>query len=103
MQEILKPSSCPRWSHCSASMCPLEEAREALVVRNEDKVCFLLTESVKRGAAARFRERGLEQIFEYMVGATPEVTRRWGRIRSALERAMKSGSRWDSAPKGGRG
>jgi len=60
---------------------------------HDDSVCFYLTEAVKADAEANFRGRGRIELFQVVSKLIQPMSLRWGRIRSSLDRARKSGSR----------
>lgn len=85
--------SCPRWGMCIAPICPLDSQWSRRTLASDDPICFYLTESVKEGAEAIFKGRGRGNLFAVMCGHVSPMSGRWSRIRRALERAKKSGSR----------
>ena len=91
---------CPRWSKCSAPICPLDDQWNWRVMTNSDSVCFYLVESVKRGAEARFRGRSLGHLYELMVEAYPRISSGWSRIRRVLQRSMDKDTRLNAFSKG---
>lgn len=84
---------CPKWDKCNAPLCPLDPDLFKRVMRNDEPVCYYLTEAVKADAEAVFRRRGRGELFEVISKLIPAMSSRWGRIRHALERAKTSGSR----------
>jgi len=93
MSIYLQMQECPRWSKCSAPLCPLDIQSHRSTMTRHDPTCSYMLEAVKRGAEARFKERGLESLFVQVVDAIPAFCYRYGRIRRSLERAMLSGSK----------
>lgn len=93
MSIYLQMQECPRWSKCSAPLCPLDAQSYKSTMTRYDPTCSYMLEAVKRGAEARFKERGLEYLFAQVVDAIPAFCDRYGRIRRSLERAMLSGSK----------
>jgi malate/lactate dehydrogenase len=89
----MTPQSCPRWDKCSVSICPLDPDWNKRVLMRDDSTCYYLTESVKQGAAAIFRSRGLGELYAVIAEATPAICSRHRRIETALNRAKESGSR----------
>lgn len=86
-------TTCPRWQQCNAPICPLDPHWQRRVMANDDPVCFYVSEAVKDGAKANFDWRGLGNLFVLVSEHIPAMSSRWGRLRRALERASKSGSR----------
>jgi hypothetical protein len=54
-----------------------------------------------QGAEALFMGRGLEELYQPIVEATPDILVRWGGIRYALEEAAKTSSRMKNNPRQG--
>jgi len=94
----VSPRNCPRWDRCSVAVCPLEPITQRRAFRNDEPVCFFLTEAQKVNAAAVFEERGLRWLHGLMLAATPSLSSRYRRIESALKRAKGSGSRMQTQP-----
>jgi hypothetical protein len=84
---------CPKYSKCNAPLCPLDPDMFKRTMLCSDAVCYYLTEAVKPGAEAIFRERGRIELFELVCKFIQPMSERWGRIHRHLERARKSGSR----------
>lgn len=84
---------CPKWHKCGAPLCPLDANIFTRVMRNDDPVCYYLTEAAKVDAAAIFRWRGRAELFSVVSALMQPMSSRWGRIRRALERAKSTGSR----------
>ena len=76
----------------------MEPITQRRVFRNDEPVCFFLTEGQKVNAEAVFEERGLGWLYTAMVKAAPLLSSRWGRIAAALERAKGTGSRMSNPP-----
>lgn len=81
---------CPRWRICSAAICPLLVGG---IHMKGERVCLLLTESVKVNAKANFEGAGLGHMYERIQTLAPAIVARWHPIRDALERASKTGSK----------
>jgi hypothetical protein len=84
---------CPKYKSCSAPVCPLDPAWARRLNNNEDPTCFYLCESVKDGSQALFQGAGLEELYEAIHSVTPAIVDRHPRIKNALERAKRTGSR----------
>jgi len=84
---------CPRWERCSVPLCPLDPDVFKRPMRDDEPVCYYLTEAVKIDAEAIFRRRGRAELFTAVSKLIPSLSARWGRIRRALERARTKGSR----------
>lgn len=89
---------CPKFEKCSAPICPLDPNWINAKHPNGERVCFYLGEAQKAGAEALFGDRGLGVLYQVMLGATPDISARWGTIRNALTRAAKAGSRMNTKP-----
>jgi len=90
--------TCPKYKGCSAPICPLDPNwRKARHLKGE-RICFFLCEAQKGGAEAIFGGRGFGDLYQVMLGATPDISNRWGAIRNALAKAAKTGSRMNKKP-----
>jgi len=67
-------------------------------MRDDERVCFYLMESVKQDAEAIFGGRGRADLFDAVSKLVAPMSVRWGRIRRKLEDASKSGSRMATVP-----
>jgi hypothetical protein len=92
------PTSCPRFSRCSAPICPLDLEWGKRTVLNNESVCFYLLEHAKEASKDRFRRRGLWELYEVIGGVLPDQSSKWRRIARAYERAKASGSRLEKLP-----
>jgi hypothetical protein len=89
--------SCPKFSKCSASICPIDALWELRTMRNSESVCFYLLEHAKTDSKARFEGRGLGNLHRRISAALPALLSRWGRLRRFYERARGSGSRLENS------
>jgi len=96
MSNSIQMHECPKWSRCSAPLCPLDPNWENTRFTRYDSICFYMLEAVKRGAEGRFGERGLGPLLAEISNAIPAFCDRYGRIRRSLTRATLSGSRMET-------
>jgi len=89
--------SCSKFHACSAPICPLANWRKACHLKGE-RICFYLCEAQKDGSEARFRDKGLEKLYQLMVEVALDISIRWEPIRKVLKRAAKTGSRINRKP-----
>ena len=89
----MKMEDCPKYKGCSAPICPLDPNWRKVQHLKHERVCFYLCEAQKGGSEAIFGGRGLGYPYQLMVEATPAILTRWRTIKSALEKAAKTGSR----------
>ena len=89
----MKIDTCPKFEKCSAPICPLDQNWQRASHLQHERVCFYLCESQKRGSEALFGSRGLGEVYQLIVEATPEISLRWASIQRTLIRASKTGSR----------
>jgi len=94
------PRDCIRYERCSAAICPLDADWSLRVLQKDDATCFYLTEAVKDGAEARFQAAGLEHLYLGVTEALPAIVAIHPRVRDALVRSARSGSRMDPVPRG---
>jgi hypothetical protein len=90
--------SCPKFSRCNASICPLDGEWDRRKMLDNEPLCFYLLEHAKKGSKARFEERGLRQLYEVIDRVLPEQSSKWGKLRRTYERAKTSGSRLGKLP-----
>ena len=89
---------CPKFSRCSAPICPLDGEWDRRKMLDDEPVCFYLLEHAKECSKARFEERGLRELYELIDRVLPEQSSKWGRIARTYERARTSGSRLEKLP-----
>ena len=89
----MKINNCPRFEKCSASICVLDPNWQKSCHLKNEKVCFFLCEAQKNDSEAVFRDRGLQELYQLIVEATPDISLRWKPIKRALEKARKTSSR----------
>jgi hypothetical protein len=71
--------SCPKFSRCNASICPLDGEWDRRKMLDNEPLCFYLLEHAKEGSKARFEERGLRELYEVIDRVLPEQSSKWGR------------------------
>ncbi len=91
--ENTHPEDCQKFDTCNAPLCPLDRDLYKRVMRGDEAVCFHLTEAVKVDAEAIFNSRGRRELFKVMSEFIEPMSMRWGRVRLALDRSKKTGSR----------
>ncbi len=69
----VKMSACPKYSNCSAPLCPIDPEWRKRTVRKDDRVCLYLRDSVKEGAPERFQGSVTEEMFKQASRALPEI------------------------------
>jgi len=87
------PESCPRFERCSANVCSLDANWHKRVHLEGERVCGLLTESVKPDAEARLRGVLPAELVEQVLRLRVPICVRWGDIRRRLDHAKKTGSK----------
>ena len=90
----MKHSQCPRYQRCSAAVCPLwKPVLEQKMIKGE-RVCGVLLEYQKIESRAILATHYGTQMMQVMAQATDHIKDRGGYLlRSALNRAAKTGSR----------
>lgn len=96
--EMSPAVSCPKFSGCNAPICPLDAGWHERRILSMEPVCFYLLEHAKEGSEARFKQRGLGQLYEVIHRVLPGQLSKWGRVARAYARAKKSGSRLERLP-----
>ena len=92
--------TCPKYQGCSAPICPLDPNWHNTRHLKGERICFYLAEAQKHGSEAIFRGRGLEELYQLIVEATPDISLRWRAIEKGLAKAAKTGSRMNTKPPG---
>ena len=92
--------TCPKFQGCSAPICPLDSNWRKVRHLKGERICFYLCEAQKYHAEAIFGGRGLKDLYQVMVEATPDISLRWGTIKKALAKAARTGSRMNAMPPG---
>lgn len=91
----LSPHLCPRYSKCSAPVCPLDPQWAQRVMHRSDPSCLFLSEAVKEGAEERFRMSSNEVMFQRIAEVLPSMIASVEPLKKRLARAAVTGSRWD--------
>jgi len=86
-------SMCPKFDRCSAPICPLDPDWRLRVYRKGEPICFYLLEYVKPDANAQFQGSIGVQIYEEIQASIDGISNRYAPLRTALERAKRTGSR----------
>lgn len=87
---------CPKYTICSAPICPLDPDWRKRVHAPSERVCFYLTEAAKEGAQARFGCGGLDDLYRQVSEVMPAICTRHPAIAYTVERAKLTGSRIDA-------
>ena len=87
---------CPRFDHCNAPVCPLDDWKSPHHVKGEP-VCFYLREAAKHGGTLPPRGDIAAELASLVSQAYQEIVSspcsRWGDIRRRLARAALSPSK----------
>lgn len=93
------PNACPRFDHCSAPLCPLDDWKTYHHIKGE-AVCFYLREVAKRGGTLPPRGDMAANLIAKVSEAYREIISsprsRWGDVRRRLARAVLSPSKCDA-------
>ena len=95
-----EPNDCPKYSRCSAAICPLDPNWRLARQLPGERVCFFLREWSKRGGEARVAVVLLPNVVEAVAQAHRAITLAhrgqamgWGDIRRSLARWADAGSK----------
>lgn len=94
----IKPSDCPKYSHCFANICPLDSDMLCRLHLKGEAVCFYLHEYVKKGGKARLGGYISEKHLEAIEKCYPKIINRFGDIKRRLKRSVKSGCKIGKRP-----
>ena len=89
----MKMNSCPKYHHCNAPICPLDDDWRKRVHHSADPACYYLLESVKEGSQRHFHGAQLEVLYESIVNVRGDIAERFKRIGKKMELAKKTSSR----------
>lgn len=89
----MEMSGCPKYSKCSAPICPLDRDWPQRVHRKGESVCAYLLETVKPNAETHFQGVPAREIYGVIQNIAEAMSTRYGPIARALRRAKRSGSR----------
>lgn len=85
---------CPRYQNCSAAICPIWKPIHAQRMIKGERICNLLLEYQKVASRAFLTTHYGTELMQVMRQATEEIKTDGGYLlRSALERAAKTGTR----------
>ena len=85
--------NCPKFSKCSANICPLDPDWRLRTHIQGERICLLLNEAVKHDAERNFTLAHRKELYLQVVAVLPAIQSRWGDIKRGLERAKRTGSR----------
>ena len=88
-----QPHQCPKFDHCSATLCPLDPQRSIRVIHRDDPICFFLLEVGKRGGEERISVGHSVAIAQVASEVFQEVMSTACPIKKRLLRASQTASR----------
>ncbi len=89
---------CPKFSHCSAPICPLDAEWARRSYLKGEAVCFYVLEAVKPGAEARFQGSTAKKLYQAIETVLPGVIARYAPLKRALARAAQTASKMGKQP-----
>jgi hypothetical protein len=89
----LRPSDCPKFETCGASVCPLDPGWRSAVHLRGERVCQYLLATGKAGAAERFAG---DPVFRVVLPMVNAVAARFPDIGHKAAAAARSGFRQDN-------
>ena len=69
----MRMQECPKYKHCSASICPLWKPINEQFQLKGERVCFYLIESQKSNAITNFTGAGLSDVYEAITKAVEQI------------------------------
>lgn len=87
------PGSCPRYTRCSAPICPLDADWRLRRHLEGESVCGLVLELAKDGGEATLRASLTGEVVATLATLAPSILAAQGPVRRAYEKASKTGSR----------
>lgn len=85
---MLTPTDCPRFSRCSAPICPLDPLRGRAVHLPGEPVCGYLLATGKVGAGEKY---AADPVYATCAERLPEIATRWPDIGRRVARSARSG------------
>lgn len=92
---------CPKWEKCNAPLCPLDPDWQKTRHLKGEPVCHWLRMYAKQPVEGRFHGILRDEMAEQVVVVYRMANESYGALRTALERAAKSGARLDNLKKQG--
>jgi hypothetical protein len=92
----MTPAACPRWSKCSAPICPLDPHWYRRRHANGERICLWLREWAKDPSGARWGHALGGEGAVRVAGVAPLILTRWSDIRAKLRAASRKGSKLTS-------
>jgi len=89
----IKPGDCPKYSHCSANICPLDPEWHIRNHLKDERVCFYLREIIKADGRAILRGVLPKEHYERIAETLPIIISCYAPLKKQLARAAKTGSR----------
>jgi hypothetical protein len=98
---MISMRDCPKFTSCSAPVCPLDPGWRERTQMDSEPVCLYLLELVKDGGMDRVRHGTPDGMAEQVATVLDELGSQQGHayIRYQLRRAAKTGSRIASGHK----
>jgi hypothetical protein len=93
------PQECPKWTRCSAPICPLDPLASERKMLPGEAVCPYISEAVKDESSFTFEAAGLSWLHKAITPVLPELERKHGSLRYRLKRAKSTGSKMAAASK----
>ena len=87
---------CPKWEKCNAPLCPLDPDWQKTRHLKGESVCHWLRMYAKQPVEGRFQGILRDEMAEQVISVYDSVIVPYGALRTALERASKTGSRLDN-------
>jgi hypothetical protein len=89
----MRPTDCPKWSSCSAPLCPLDPDMHARRHLRGDALCLWVRELAKDGGRQRIRGALPEEAAASVEAAAPAIEARSSATRAKLRAAARSASK----------
>jgi hypothetical protein len=89
----MRPSDCPKWSACSAPLCPFDPELHKRRHLPGEPVCLWLRELVKQDGRAILGGVLCEALVAAVVTAAPGIANRGTDLRKSLRKASRTGSK----------
>ena len=90
---IMHMYDCPKFDHCSAPICPLDDDWELRSHLNGERVCYYLTEYSKEAARPILRRLLAVEHYETIAEQHPRIIATHPLIRRQLSRSSKNNPR----------
>ena len=97
----MKLEDCPKFDHCSAPLCPLDDERQKRKHLRGERLCIYVLEYAKEPFRDNLRGSISEEHWKAVAEAFPDIYDRCAHTRFVIKEASKTPSRLGRRPGNG--